>query len=359
MISELHDRRKRRLPAEWEPQQAVILSLPDETMDWNYMLLEILNCYQGIVSALLKAGCKVVMLTQNKSEASRLFELYEGKDLSFVEVPLNDTWVRDYGCITVVEESRRSGKKRLAALDFGFNGWGLKFASDKDNLVTLRMSESGELFSLSYHNHRGYILEGGSIESDGEGTVLTTSRCLCSPNRNGGLSKSEVNEWLRSLLGAEHVLWLDYGALSGDDTDSHIDTLARLCPGDTIVYTGCSDTDDEHFQELGAMKEQLLRFRTKTGERFNLIELPLPDAIYDEEDGHRLPATYCNYLVTDKVVLVPSYRQPQKDELARKLIKVAYPDREAVSVDCSALIRQHGSLHCATMQIPAESCISF
>lgn len=357
MISEWSGRRQRRLPAEWEAQQAVVVSMPDESMDWSYMLPQIHDCYKGMVEAMVAAGCNVVVLAQSVSKALEVLGAIDQRNIRYVELPLNDTWVRDYGPLTVTELSRRSGKLRLAALDCGFNGWGLKFASDKDNLATLRMHEADKLFSLKYHNCRGYEIEGGSIESDGKGTILTTTRCLCSPNRNGGLDKKAVAEHLQALFGAEHILWLDHGALEGDDTDSHIDTLARLCPEDTILYTGCQDTDDIHYVELAAMKEQLLRFRTASGEQFNLIELPLPDAVYDEDDGHRLPATYCNYLVTDRAVFVPSYNQPRKDELARKLVKVAYPDREVRSVDCSALIRQHGSLHCATMQIPSASVL--
>lgn len=357
MISNLKNGSDRRLPAEWEPQQAVIISMPDESMDWSYMLPQIHECYKEILSQLIASGCDVVVMTRDAARTSEILGCQPGEHLKYVELPLNDTWVRDYGPITVVETSSRSGARRLAALDFGFNGWGLKFAADKDNLATLRLHESDKLFSLRYHNCRGFELEGGSIESDGAGTILTTSRCLCSPNRNGGLSKEEVADCLKSLLGADHILWLDHGALEGDDTDSHIDTLARLCPENTIIYTGCSDPADSHFAELEAMKNQLLRFRNQAGEKYNLIEMPLPDAIYDEEDGHRLPATYCNYLVTDKVVLVPSYNQPRKDELARRIIRVAYPDREVRSVDCTALIRQHGSLHCATMQIPSPAVI--
>lgn len=357
MISDTQRRRLRRLPAEWEAQQGVIVSMPDESMDWSYMLPEIHECYRRIVEALVTTGSNVTVLAQDVAKALEVLQDVGQRNIRYVEVPLNDTWVRDYGPLTVSELSRRSGRLRLAALDCGFNGWGLKFAADKDNLATLRLHEADRLFSLKYHNCRGYEIEGGSIESDGKGTILTTTRCLCSPNRNGGLSKDEVAVHLNALFGADHILWLDHGALEGDDTDSHIDTLARLCPEDTILYTGCSDTDDSHYVELAAMKDQLLRFRTLSGEQFNLIELPLPDAIHDEDDGHRLPATYCNYLVTDNAVLVPSYAQPRKDELARKLVKVAYPDCEVVSVDCRALIRQHGSLHCATMQIPAESVL--
>lgn len=357
MNSNVSANRQRRFPAEWEPQEAILISFPDSSMDWNYMLPEIQECYGKIIKELTEAQCKVIVLAQDIDYVQKILAAPDSPYLSFIETPLNDTWVRDYGPITVVERSLKNGNFRLAALDFGFNGWGLKFAADKDNLVTKNLEERDELFSIKYHNCRDFILEGGSVESDGEGTVMTTRSCLCSPNRNGGLSKKEVYEKLNKFLGVEHILWLDYGALEGDDTDSHIDTLARLCPDDTIIYTGCDDIEDVHYQELSEMKQQLLKFRRKSGDPYNLIELPLPDPIYDPEDSHRLPATYCNYLITNDIVFVPSYNQPQKDELARKLVKIAFPSRKVKSINCSALIRQHGSLHCATMQIPSKEVL--
>ncbi|MDE5903012.1 MAG: agmatine deiminase family protein, partial [Muribaculaceae bacterium] len=185
---------------------------------------------------------------------------------------------------------------------------------------------------------------------DGAGTQLTTARCLTSPNRNGGKSKSELNEILARRLGASHVLWLDYGALAGDDTDSHIDTLARMAPGNTIIFTGCRNMDDEHFEELLHMRGQLTLFRTPDGESYNLVELPLPDPIFDD-DGRRLPATYANYLVTGSHIFMPTYGQPANDRLACQTIRIAFPDHVIVGIDCRALIKQHGSLHCATMQL--------
>ena len=201
-----------------------------------------------------------------------------------------------------------------------------------------------------YSNERDFILEGGSVETDGKGTLLTTTRCLTSPNRNGGKSKEELNTILAERLGVNHVLWLDYGALAGDDTDSHIDTLARLAPDNTILFTGCRNVDDEHFEELLKMRAQLTLFRNQEGEPYNLIELPLPDPIYDEA-GDRLPATYANFLVTDKVVFMPVYGQPANDALAMQTVRIAYPEHEVVGIDCRPLIKQHGSLHCATMQL--------
>ena len=234
-------------------------------------------------------------------------------------------------------------------LDFTFNGWGLKFASDKDNQITRRAVET-EILKGRYINRLGFVLEGGSIESDGMGTLLTTSECLLSPNRNGQLNKVEIEEYLRSTFHLERVLWLDYGYLAGDDTDSHIDTLARFCSPDTIAYVQCRDVNDEHYEELHRMEEQLKTFRTLAGEPYRLLALPMADKI--EAEGERLPATYANFLIMNDAVLYPTYNQPENDMHAKEVMQMAFPKHEIEGVDCRALIKQHGSLHCVTMQYP-------
>ncbi len=333
-----------RMLAEWEPQSAVLMALPHAGTDWNYMLDDVLECYHGIVRAMTEHGVNVLLLARDINVAHTLLEDCRQERLVIIEAEYNDTWTRDYGPIAV----ERMGRNR--DLDFGFNGWGLKFAADHDNLVNLQLRDKYVIKPDHYRNERDFILEGGSVESDGRGTLLTTTRCLTSPNRNGGKSTKELNEILNQRLGVDHVLWLEYGALAGDDTDSHIDTLARLAPGNTILFTGCRNVDDEHFEELLRMRAQLSVFRTAEGDPFNLIELPLPDPIFDE-NGERVPATYANYLVTGDTVFMPTYDQPQNDLLACRTINIAYPDHKVVGIDCRALIRQHGSLHCATMQL--------
>lgn len=334
-----------RFMAEWEECENVLLALPDSHTDWDYILEESQGQYRKIIDAFTSHGVKCVVIVTDIERGKQILADLDLELVQFVEVNYNDTWTRDYGPLTVVRG------ERLRALDFGFNGWGLKFASDKDNLVNLNLAKQLHILPDVYRNERDYELEGGSVDTDGKGTLLTTTRCLCSPNRNGGKSKEEINQILRDRLGIEHVLWLDYGALSGDDTDSHIDTLCRMAPGNVILFTGCRNVDDEHFEELLKMRAQLTLFRTMEGEPYNLVELPLPDPIYDE-DGNRLPASYANYLVTPKMVFMPIYNQPQNDKLACDTIKIAFPDHEVVGVECLTLIKQHGSLHCATMQLP-------
>jgi agmatine deiminase len=259
-----------------------------------------------------------------------------------ISCPTNDTWARDFGPIAIEEYGEQ------VLLDFGFNGWGLKFAAHRDNQITRHLAGLG-LFTAR-HQPVGLILEGGSIESDGNGTLLTTAECLLNPNRNPHLRKSDIELALGHRLGADHILWLENGYLVGDDTDSHIDTLARLCPNDTICYVKCDDPDDEHYSALQAMEAELHAFRTRSGAAFRLLPLPWPKATFDE-DGERLPATYANYLVINGAVLVPTYDDPA-DAAALATVAAAYPEREIIGIDCRPLILQHGSLHCVTMQLP-------
>ena len=250
----------------------------------------------------------------------------------------NDTWARDHGFITVEESD---GTKVL--LDFQFNGWGQKFAAELDNQINRHLYEQG-LVEGRYESHLDFVLEGGSIESDGRGTIFTTRCCLMAPHRNQPLTQQQIDERLKQYLGAERVVWLEHGSLIGDDTDGHIDTLVRICPDDTIIYTG---GDGDH-PDLDDMERELQTLRTLDGRPYRLLKLPLPRPIYD--DGDRLPATYANYLVVNGAVLVPTYNQPDLDQEAMRVVGLAYPDREIVGIDCRPVIRQHGSLHCCTMQ---------
>ena len=196
---------------------------------------------------------------------------------------------------------------------------------------------------------RPYVLEGGSIDSDGCGTMLTTTECLCSVNRNEYLSKEEIEEELCGAFGLQRILWLDHGTIIGDDTDSHVDILARFCSPDTIAYMQCTDPDDPHYEPLALMERQLREFRTLEGKRYNLIPLPLPEPLY--LDDYRLPASYANFLIVNGGVLLPGAGSPM-DEVARKRLQEAFPDREVVVIDCRPLLSGHGSLHCITMQFP-------
>lgn len=335
----------RRLPAEWEPQDAVALIWPNRSTDWAYMLEAAVGCFQRIATAIAECGERVLIIADSRHVDAA--SLPRHPLIAIVDAPYNDTWARDSLGITVTDSDLP------AVIDFQFNGWGLKFASHLDNMLTSSLAARG-VFTAPRRNMLSFTLEGGSIESDGNGIVLTTSECLLSPNRNGGLSQHQIEQILGDTLGAKRTLWLDHGALQGDDTDSHIDTLARLAPDNTILYVRCADTADPHYPSLHAMEEQLRALVTADHRPYNLIPLPLPSAIYDE-DGHRLPATYANFLVGNGFVLVPTYGQPDTDAEALRLVASAFPERLVYGIDCRPLIRQHGSLHCVTMQFPKNS----
>jgi agmatine/peptidylarginine deiminase len=306
-----------RLPAEWEPQSGVQLTWPHAATDWAPMLDEIVAVYD---------------------EMAR--EIRKREQLLIVPPPSNDTWARDHGFITLVNDQ---GGVRL--LDFQFNGWGEKFPAEIDNTLNRRIYDEGHVQG-EYVDHLDFVLEGGSIESDGRGTIFTTSCCLLAPHRNQPLTQQEIEDRLKEWLCADRIVWLNHGSLLGDDTDGHIDTLVRICPDDTLLYTG---GDDDH-PDLALMEQELRDLRTLDGQPYRLLRLPLPRPIYD--DGDRLPATYANFLVINGAVLVPTYAQPDLDGEAMRIIGEAFPGRDIVGIDCRPVIRQHGSLHCCTMQYP-------
>lgn len=334
-----------RLRAEWEQQDGVLLAWPHEATDWLPHLVPAQRTFAEIAAAISQSEHVVVVGPNQTSALSAIYTANVVIDrVRFVELNTNDTWARDFGPITV---STPAGSPMI--LDFGFNGWGLKYAANHDNLVTRRLAAM-KTFGTTPIKTVGLILEGGSLETDGCGTLLTTSECLLNANRNPHLTKGELERELNKWFGIDHFLWLDHGALTGDDTDSHIDTLARLCPDDTIVYVRCDDPQDEQYAGLQAMEQQLSSFRTKQGGRFRLISVPTPTAKRND-DGRRLPATYANFLIINDAVLVPTYAD-EGDEEAIFAITKAFPGRRVVGIDCNSLILQYGSLHCVTMQLP-------
>ena len=282
-------------------------------------------------------------ITATYKEMAR--EIEKREEVLVVGEPSNDTWARDHGFITLVDDQ---GHARL--LDFCFNGWGEKFPAELDNAINRRLYDEGKVKG-EYVDCLDFVLEGGSIESDGKGTVFTTSCCLLAPHRNQPMTKEQIEEHLKQELHAERIVWINHGSLTGDDTDGHIDTLVRICPDDTLLYTGCDNPDDEQYAELHLMEEELKTFRTIEGKPYRLLKLPMPRPIIFE--GERLPATYANFLVINGAVLCPTYAQPDLDAEALRLIGEAFPEREIVGIDCRSIIKQHGSLHCCTMQYPS------
>ncbi len=332
----------KKLPAEWEKQSFLQLTFPHPQSDWNYLLDEVTACFVEIIET--TARFQNVFVVCDNVERVQSY-LKNKQNIFFTKIESNDTWTRDHGGITVFENDKR------VIHDYIFNGWGKKFDAQLDNLITKKLFEKG-IFENCNLKSFNFVLEGGSIESDGKGTILTTSSCLLSKHRNEQYSKDQIEQILKNDFGCEKILWLENGYLAGDDTDSHIDTLARFCDENTIAYVGCNNPNEEHFESLQRMKKELQHFENFEGLPYKLIELPFPDACFDDE-GNRLPATYANFTIINEAVLVPVYGLPQ-DNLALEIIQSCFPEKEIIGINCRVLIEQHGSLHCVTMQYPEQ-----
>ncbi|MFA7496722.1 MAG: agmatine/peptidylarginine deiminase [Acidithiobacillus sp.] len=337
------------LPAEWAPQWGVQLTWPHPESDWALRLDKVLPVFTRIAVEISRHEHVVIACHDVDSMRHCEKQLRDGpaelERCHLYVVPSNDSWARDHGPITL---QNRSGKRKL--MDFAFNAWGLKFQADLDNQIT-RHLHAQQAYGNIPLEISGMVLEGGSIESDGHGTILTTSACLLSPNRNPQWTISEIETALLEQLGMERVLWLHSGHLEGDDTDAHIDTLARFCSPHSIAYQSCDDPNDSHFAALQQMAAELSAFRDYRGDPYHLIPLPWPQAQWDEED-QRLPLTYANFLILNAAVLVPVYDDPA-DTIALERLQEAFPNRQIIPIPCLELARQHGSLHCVTMQVPA------
>ena len=333
------------LPAEWHRQQMVQLTWPHEGTDWNYMLEEVEACFLEIAKAISKRERVLVVAPDTDAVGKQLEEAgARMQNITLFQCETNDTWARDHAFITLL------GDNVPHYVDFCFNGWGRKFEASLDNAINGKLYDAG-IVKGEYEDCTSLVLEGGSIESDGKGTILTTSQCLLAPHRNQPMERDDIEKCLKRMLHADRVLWLDYGNLIGDDTDGHVDTIARLAPNDTIVYMQCTDKNDAQHDDLAEMERQISELRTAEGKPYRMLALPSPSPIHDE-DGERLPATYANFLVINGAVLYPTYAQPENDAKAAEVLKEAFPSLEIVGIDCRALIKQHGSLHCVTMQYP-------
>jgi agmatine/peptidylarginine deiminase len=333
-----------RLPAEWEPQAAVLIAWPHAGTDWAERLAAVESTYVALAAAVTRFQALIIVVADEALEQHAKSKLQQaGADLArirFVRLPYDDTWLRDSGPITL-----RDGE-HFQLTDFRFTGWGGKFGAEQDDALISGLLERGVLSGLP-HKRIDWALEGGGIESDGHGTILTTWRCLV--QRHPQQSREEMSAILRESLHAERVLWLDYGYLEGDDTDAHIDTLARFAPGERIVFQACGDPTDAHHDELHRMGDELAALRTADGKPYTLHPLPWAQPVIDE--GRRLAASYANYLIVNGAVLVPAYGDAA-DDVAARIIGEAHPGRTVVQVPCRPLIWQNGSLHCMTMQLP-------
>ena len=345
-----------RFPAEWEPQSAVLIAWPNADTDWADRLGEVEDTYIALVAAITRFQPAIVCVADDDVQAyarARLSSARIDMDrVRFVEAPYDDTWLRDSGPISL----RQGEGFRL--LDFRFTGWGGKFDASQDDLLVERLHAQG-IFLKSDRQSIDFALEGGAIETDGAGTLLSTWQCL--HERHPDASREEITAKLSDWLCQDRVLWLDHGYLEGDDTDAHIDTLARFAAADAIVYQGCDDPNDSHYAELQAMAAELAALRTRDGQPYRLFPLPWPRPVMDQnylpwprdsaDKIRRLAASYANFLIVNGAVLMPAYGDAA-DAAAQAVLAQAFPDREIVPVPCRALIWQNGSLHCITMQLP-------
>ena len=334
-----------RFPAEWEPQSAILIAWPNAETDWADRLGEVEDVYIALVAAITRFQPAIIIVADDDIEAYAQARLQSNRidmaKLRFVTAPHDDTWLRDSGPITL----RRDGGFDL--LDFRFTGWGGKFGASEDDRIIERL-DAQSLFNEATRRPIDFALEGGGIETDGAGTLLTTWQCL--HERHPDASREELTEKLKDWLRQERVLWLDHGYLEGDDTDAHIDTLARFAAEDAIVFQACDDPSDSHYAELKAMAAEIAALRTRDGQPYRLFPLPWAQPIID--DGRRLAASYANFLIVNGAVLMPGYGDAA-DAKAVEVMQAAFPDREIVQIDCRPIIWQNGSLHCLTMQLPA------
>jgi agmatine/peptidylarginine deiminase len=342
----------RRLPAEWEPQRAVLLTWPHQDTDWAPRLAEVERLYVAL-AGLIARRQGLLLVCRDRPQHAYVEETLRsnGVPLDAVRLaiaPSNDTWARDHGPITVLDE-----RERPRVIDFRFNGWGGKFASELDDAITGELLKSGTLDDTAWESSP-LVLEGGAIESDGLGTLLAVRRTIDDPLRNPGWSLARIQQELQDRLGVRRVLWLDHGQLAGDDTDGHIDTLARFCSPRAICHaTAHPRANAAEAASLKAMIEELRTLRDARGRPYRLVALPAPAPCFDE-DGEPLPAGYVNFLLINGTLLLPTYDDPA-DDLAAEILAAEFPGRDIERLDCRPLIRQGGSLHCISMQLPAAA----
>ena len=335
-----------RFPAEWEPQSAVLIAWPHHTGDFSNRLEAVEQSYRFIATTISQYQHLIIVCKDDSHQQHIQALLGENAAIDFVQADVNDIWVRDTVFLTV------EAGQQTELLNFKFNGWGGKYRHDNDNALNHKLL-ANKLFQDVISKDVDFVLEGGSVESDGIDTIMTTKQCLLNPNRNPGYDQAQIEQLLQAQFGAERVLWVDQPNLSGDDTDAHIDTLARFCSADTIAYTSCEDSTDPHYPSLKNMEAQLQAFRTQAGQPYKLVALPMPKPIFDEE-GQQLPANYANFLIINQAVMVPVY-EDANDSVALAKIAEIYPNHTIIATPCRPIVHQYGSLHCMTMQFPAQA----
>lgn len=334
------------MPAEWEPHEATWLSWPHNLETWPTPMMGRMERLWALIAKELSKGeqvhINVLGLSMEKRARSLLQE--SGANLQnvvFHHFPTNDAWIRDHGPVFIIRNTE--GKGQVALTDWEYNSWGNKYPPfDKDNQIPSHIAESLNLEKFV----PGMVLEGGAIEVNGKGILLTTESCLLNPNRNPSFSQKEIEERLKGFLGVQDVLWLGEGIV-GDDTDGHVDDFARFVDSGTLVYSSENNPADENYLSLQENYQRLLKLRQER--RFELVPLPMPGALIYQ--GERLPASYANFYIGNEVVLVPVFRDP-KDPAALEILSDLFPDRRVVGVDSRELVIGLGGVHCVTKQMP-------
>ncbi len=334
-----------RMPAEWSPHQATWMSWPHKRASWPGAFEHVEPVMVSAVAALAESEpVRINVLdAAHETHVRRLLgdAAVDPARVLCHRFPTNDAWCRDHGAIFVA----RAGEMPLAALDCGFNAWGGKYPPwELDNEIPRQMAEALGIPRFE----AGLILEGGSIDVNGEGTVLTTEDCLLNPNRNPAMDRPAIEQALRELLGVEQVLWLGQGIV-GDDTDGHVDDITRFVARATVVTAVEPDRNDPNHAPLQANLERLRAMRLVDGSALEIIELPMPRPVFHE--GERLPASYANFYIGNSVVLMPSFADPA-DEHAAGILADCFPGRRIVPLDCRKLVVGLGAFHCLTQQVP-------
>ncbi len=333
---------------EWAPQSGIMLTWPHAQTDWKPLLVEIERVFIDMASAIL-AHEDLLIVHQDESHREHIERLLSrhidspGR-VHWAKARANDTWARDYGPLTIEEDGR------TVLLDFRFNAWGGKYQAANDDAINQQLQAVGCFGEIPFRSV-DLVLEGGCVDTDGEGALLAHAHCLFAASRNSGLSRQMIENQLSKQLGIRRFLIVEHGALAGDDTDSHIDTLARFCDPHTIAHATCQNPTDPHHAPLAALEQELRTFHNSEGQPYHLLPLPLPCPHFDSQ-GYRLPATYTNFLIINKAVLMPTYRDPTHDTWALSALGGAFPGRDIIPIDCVPAIQQFGSLHCLTMQLP-------
>ena len=341
-----------RFPAEWEPQSAVVIAWPHHSGDFTN-LSAVEDSYHFIATNISRFQPLIIICRDGEHQQHIQNQLPDTQQIHFIQADYNDIWVRDTVFLSM---EWQHPKAKLQLLNFRFNGWGNKYPHDADDALNLALF-AHPIFKGHPNATVDLALEGGSVESDGQGTLLTTKNCLFNPNRNPHLSQQAIASQLQNYLGAKRILWVEQDNLAGDDTDAHIDTLARFLDSNTIAYCSCDDQEDPHYKSLKNMEAQLQAFTTESGEPYRLVALPLPKPVFDEH-GQRLPANYANFLFINGAVLVPVYDDAM-DAVALERLSEFFPEHEIIATPCRPLVHQYGSLHCASMQIPAFVGLNF